>query len=384
MSIAPILKLTTELLIEIINYLPIPRFPRDRRTQFRDLAFMSKRFRDIAMPLLYNNVCLWVPHADRLIATLVAKSDLALQIKSLDLELHHTGVFEEPKVLGPSPLNNLTLNTCAGIAQASFLSQAAQVVMKRDLTRGDLVAFITLLLVLLPKLECLLLGTLGHTEINSVVSHVFSRPTRREMNDIAVARSKLLNSQSQCSEVTPMYSCMQGPRYLSETFTHLAPNLTHLELPNYTGLVTQLHAYTALTHLTLPIEALIDPSGGPCATPDYADLPPNVRRLSTGTPENVDDVLEILLFSVFCGWPGLQHMDVYIEGDDPREDVAPWIYTQTRGVLDDLKQEGIRLAVEEYEEYRREEEEEKGVKREARHRERRRGGMIARRKMGMI
>jgi hypothetical protein len=204
MSIAPILKLTTELLIEIINYLPIPRFPRDRRTQFRDLTFMSKRFRDIAMPLLYKNVCLWVPHADRLIATLVAKSDLALQIKSLDLELHHTGVFEEPKVLGPSPLNNLTLNTCAGIAQASFLSQAAQVVMKRDLTRGDLVAFITLLLVLLPKLECLLLGTLGHTEINNVVSHVFSRPTRREMNDIAVARSKLLNSQSQCSEVTPM------------------------------------------------------------------------------------------------------------------------------------------------------------------------------------
>jgi hypothetical protein len=83
----------------------------------------------------------------------------------------------------------------------------------------------------------------------------------------------------------------------------------------------------------------------------------------------------------------LQHMDVYIECDDPREDVAPWTYTQTRGVLDDLKQEGIRLAVEEYEEYeeyRREEEEEKGVKREAKHRERRREGMIARRKMGMI
>ena len=137
--------------MEIINYLPQHRFPRDRRTQLRDLTYVSKRFRDLATPMLYEHVCLWVPNADRLIATLVDREEIKGGIRSLDLELSPRLSGEEPsirrksrheipKVLNPLRLNKLPLDTCAEIAQASCLSRMAQRELNRDLARGELVA----------------------------------------------------------------------------------------------------------------------------------------------------------------------------------------------------------------------------------------------------
>jgi hypothetical protein len=121
-----------------------------------------------------------------------------------------------------------------------------------------------------------------------------------------------------------------------------------LELPyNYDSRdsANLLPMFTALTHLTLPDGAIFDPTGGPCATPDYIrGLPPNLQSLSTGQVER--DAGDLL--SELEAYRNLTHIHVYIDGHDPREDSSQY-YNCNYSTSKDESDEVLEMVLERHE-----------------------------------
>jgi hypothetical protein len=219
MDTSPLLKLPTELQLDIISHLPY--LPRDRRQHLIALARVCKYLNHLVSTALYTTPYVRISRTRRLVDSYLAHPELARKVQSLELyevaDRHKLGQggadcnAGEPvgdAIRGNKPLCKMYTS----LIRVTGVSEAAQKSWQEDILQEDPKAWVGLLLAALPSLECLLLGGVSVTYLERV--------------DRLGAITTPSSSWRDYTYQTP------GPQsYLADVLMAMGPTLRTLELP---------------------------------------------------------------------------------------------------------------------------------------------------------
>lgn len=276
MSPPILLQLPTELLLAIVEQLPA--LPKDRRKELVKLTRVCRSLRPLAQELLQTKPLVHADKARGLVRAYFKHPVLAAKARTLEL-LSPKASFHIEKSKGDPPKTKIgrlpgmtkgetTLfqRSCSTLTTRLELPLPLELSLTADLARHEPNAYLALLLGMMPNLQELLLGSKQYQSGLGAFHPLFDGA---------------LHPTSEQTQTT----------YLGTILARLAPRLRRLELPaeyvfgietDRLSAVFDLRRCSALTHVTLPQEALMqtNPAQGAMTPRPWEKLPTSLQGLT--------------------------------------------------------------------------------------------------------
>jgi hypothetical protein len=233
---ARLLSLPDEVILAILNQLP--PLPRPRQKTLLALVATCKRIQPLARDQLLVQPVIDVHHVHLLVQNYLRYSELVNRANSLEFSVNQQQFVPlgEPYfyLRLKSVPNNACVEACHHFINTTSISQRSKSEWIRDISRRYQRAYVCILLVMLPNLKELLLGT-------ALASHFAIMASLFHMDD------------------------QRDDEYVHEVFAAIASQLQYLETPliwykeprQFPCSLQNLRKCTSLKHLTLPDTALM-------------------------------------------------------------------------------------------------------------------------------